>query len=86
MNKKLQSEAMHNVALQVLKNNAIDITQIDITKEVLHKQDVLELFGISGRTLYTYRKMGKIKYFTFSNRCLYLKSLLATDILRCYND
>jgi len=86
MNKKLQSEALQLFALEILKTNGFDASTIDITKEILHNEDLTKTLGVCKRTLFTYVKKGKIRCFTFGNRRLYLKSLFLEDILRQGNN
>lgn len=87
MKKRLQSEDAKKIALSSLAyEHPINLSDIDLTKDVYTDKQVEKIFGISYRTLCNHRKKGLISYFKMGSKTLYLKPVLMMDILKIYND
>ncbi|RKE79565.1 helix-turn-helix domain-containing protein [Epilithonimonas arachidiradicis] len=87
MKKILQSEVAQHLAQSHLANNfPFNLSDIDLSKDLLTDKDVLKLFGISERTLSNHKKKGLISYFKMGSKTMYLKPILMMDILKIYND
>lgn len=75
-------QEMYEEYLLTMLNSTNGISKEDLMTD----QDVAELFGVSVKTLDTYRRNGEIKFFKLGGRNYYLRSLLLLDILKKYND
>lgn len=57
-----------------------------LPEEILTDEDVMKILKISKRTLFKYRKEGKINYFKLGSRTYYLRPVLFLNMLRLYDD
>jgi len=55
-------------------------------EQILTDEEVQLLFKITRRTLYRYRKEGKIHYFKLGNRSYYFRPILFLNMLKLYQD
>lgn len=70
-----------------LLHNRLQIFELPLhKKDFITEQDVCELFGVSPRTLRTYRKTGKLHYMKMKGRILFHKLIFYMDILSMHYD
>lgn len=81
--KAMQEQLLKEYEELLLANNSV----VAVTPEqILTDEEVLKVFKISIRTLYRYRKEGKINYFKLGGRSYYFRPLLFLNMLKLYQD
>lgn len=81
--KAMQEQLLKEYEELLLANNsAVAVTP----EQILTDEEVLKVFKISIRTLYRYRKEGKINYFKLGSRSYYFRPLLFLNMLKLYQD
>ena len=66
--------------------DALDLALIPLTKEyILTEQEASELFGVTTRTLRTYRQKGYLGFIKIEGRILFLKHRLFRDLEDLYH-
>jgi len=81
--KAMQEQLLRQYEELLLANNSEAVVT---PEQILTDEEVQSLFKITRRTLYRYRKQGKIHYFKLGNRSYYFRPILFLNMLKLYQD